>query len=297
VFFVVVLLAQWAGARPLECGSLDSGRATNVWERAKAPELRKYCDLLASGASKLVGAASMAEGVLAIADEADHVMPGRAGPLVLRGRALAKLGRHAEALSALRAAKLRDERALDDPQSLLAFARALARTGAPDEAQEAYRSLLPRATPLAPSDRASAAVEAGLLALGRGSAGVDEAIAMLRQARRDAQDLFQPLSVMALALALDRSGERDEARAVLGERVHGDPRGLLGEARVKDVLATVGAAAEGQAMLALALEAEGNAGARDAWRAYVEAAPKSPWLEHAKEHEGGGARRARGGAP
>ncbi len=276
----------WANARPSECGALDAGRASNIWERAKAPELRRYCDLLASGASKLAGSASMAREVLTIADEADRAVPGQAGPSVLRGRALARLGRPAEALTALREAKAKDERVLDDPSSLLAWARVLARTGNPEEGSAAYRALLPRASTLSFADRGAALLEAGLLALARGPSGVDEATAIFRQARRESQDVLQSLAVMTLALALDRAGEKDEARAVLAERVHGDPRATLGEVRAKEIFATVLAAPESRAIAGLVLEASDTAAAREEWKGYLDAiGQKGPWAEHARHHE------------
>src|SRR5687767_3125816 len=89
----------WSSARPPECAAVDPMRASNVWERAKAPELRKYCDLLAGAASKLAGSAAMASDVLALTDQADKTLPGKAAPLVLRGRAHAQLGRAQDALT------------------------------------------------------------------------------------------------------------------------------------------------------------------------------------------------------
>lgn len=276
----------WSSARPPECGSLDGGRASNVWERAKAPELRRYCDLLASGVSKLASSTATVREVLVIADDAERAMPGHAGPGVLRGRALLRLGRAAEALVALRDAKERDDRALDDPVSLLSWARVLGKTGNTAESADAYRALLPRASTLSVTDRGAAAVESGLLALSRGAAGVDDAVAIFRQARRDSQDTTQAVAVMGLALALDRAGEKAEATAVLAERGRSDPRAALGDTRVKEILATVGANAESHALAAIALEAIDVPAARAAWRAYVEAAPRGPWLEHARLHEG-----------
>ena len=275
----------WSSARPPECGTLDGGRASNVWERAKAPELRRYCDLLASGASKLASSSAMLREVLTIADDADKAMPGHAGPGVLRGRALARLGRPQEALTALRDAKAKDERALDDPASLLSWARVLAKTGSATEAAEAYRALLPRASTLTVTDRGAAAVEAGMLALARGTAGADEAIAILRQARRDSQDVAQTVAVLALALALDRAGDKDEALAVLGDRGNVDPRPALGDARAREMLATVGQAAEAHALTAIALETSDPPAAKEAWKAYADAAGKGPWVDHAKQHE------------
>ncbi|MCW5838043.1 MAG: hypothetical protein KIS78_36975, partial [Labilithrix sp.] len=87
-------------ARPAECGVADGFRAANAWERAKEPNLRRYCDLLASGTAKLVGSGSnvLVNEVPQIADEADKLLPGRAAPAVLKGRALLRLGKAPEAL-------------------------------------------------------------------------------------------------------------------------------------------------------------------------------------------------------
>ena len=45
--------SAFGSARPLECGLSDGFKAANPWERAKEPNLRRYCDLLASGTAKL----------------------------------------------------------------------------------------------------------------------------------------------------------------------------------------------------------------------------------------------------
>jgi tetratricopeptide (TPR) repeat protein len=283
--------AGWSTARPAECSSIaaDQRGASNVWERAKSPELRRYCDLLASGAAKLAGGAGaqvVAREVIAIADEADRAIPGRAAPSILRGRALARLGRYADALAALEQGRDRDDRALDDPAALLAWARMLARAGKTTEAADAYRALLPRASTLTLADRGAACIESGMLASARGPSGIDDAVAVLRQARRDSQEATQTAAILALALALDRSGERDEARAVLADRVRGDPRATLNDPRVRDMLANAGAAPEAEAMAALALEASDPPGAREAWKAYLDAGgAKGPWADHARAHE------------
>jgi tetratricopeptide (TPR) repeat protein len=282
-----LLLAQAAGAwwtaRPAECGD-PGGRAANVWERAKSPELRRYCDLVASASSKLAGIAAMAQGALDSAREADRVLPGRAAPLVLEGRALAVLGKYGEALAALVEGRSRDPRALDDPPALLAWARALGRTGRREEAAEAYRALLPRSTALSTADRVSAEIEAGLVAMARGPSGLDEAAAALREAVREAQDESRVIAVLALALALDRRGDTEEAHALLGERFHGDPRDALATPRAKDLLALV--PADAHALAALALESTDAVGARDAWEQAIEGAPQGPWAGYARAHWG-----------
>src|SRR5579871_3265612 len=105
---VVVALAQgraeqgaaWSNGRPPECATEMGGATGNVWERAKSPELRRYCDLVAGAASKLAGTAAMAEQALAAARDAESVSPGHAAPLVLEGRALEALGKLGEARAA-----------------------------------------------------------------------------------------------------------------------------------------------------------------------------------------------------
>jgi tetratricopeptide (TPR) repeat protein len=283
---LLVVLAQlsgavWSSGRPPECGE-PGGHAANVWERAKSPELRRYCDLVASASSKLAGTAAMAQAALESARGAEAVLPGHAAPLVLQGRALAALGKLDEALRALERGKEREPGALDDPLALLAYARVLARTGNARDAAEAYRALLPRASALSAAERAAAQVEAGLVAMSRGSAGLDEAAASLREAVREAQDDTQMVAVLALAVALDRRGDLDEAHALLVERLHGDPRTALASPRTRDIIAV--APAEAEALAGLGLEASDPGGARDAWQRYVDAAPGGPWAAQARSH-------------
>jgi tetratricopeptide (TPR) repeat protein len=277
-------------ARPAECNPADGFRAANAWERAKEPNLRRYCDLLGSGTSKLVGSGSiiLVKDVPQIADEADKLLPGRASPSVLKGRALLRLGKPEEALSALIEAKRRDERALDDPVALLAWARANARTGHQAEAAQAYRAALPRTSALTAQERSAASFEAGMTVMAQGPAGVDDAVAMFRQARRDAQDSMQVASVLALALALDRAGQRDEAKAVLAERVRSDVKPVLADSRVTESLVEAGMQSESDALVGMALEALDGAAAKEAWRKYLDGAGgKGPWADHAREHAGG----------
>jgi tetratricopeptide (TPR) repeat protein len=264
-------------------------RAANAWERAKEPNLRRYCDLLASGTAKLVGPGSsiLVKEVPQIADEADKLLPGRASPSVLKGRAFLRLGKPEDALGSLNEAKRRDDRALDDPVALLAWARANARTGHLAEAAQAYRAALPRTSALSAQERSAASFEAGMTVMAQGPAGIDDAVAMFRQARRDAQDAMQVASVAALALALDRSGQREEAKAVLAERVRADVKPLLADPRVTEALADAGVVHESEALVAIVLEGIDGAPAKDAWRKYLEGAGgKGPWTDHAREHAG-----------
>jgi tetratricopeptide (TPR) repeat protein len=282
---VALVFAQaasaWSTGRPPECGE-PGGRAANAWERAKSPELRRYCDLVANASSKLAGTTAMAEAARSSAHDAEQVLPGHAAPKVLEGRALAALGQFPAALTALEEARSRDPAALDDPLALLAWARVLARTGHTDGAAEAYRALLPRASALSAADRAGACIEAGLVAMARGAAGLDESVAALREGTREAQDEAQSVAIAALALALDRRGDTDESRALLRDRAHGDPRVAASSAHTRELLAV--APAEGHALAALALESTDAAGARESWEKYLAAAPSGPWAAHARSH-------------
>jgi tetratricopeptide (TPR) repeat protein len=262
-------------------------RGTNIWERAKHPELRRYCDLLATGASKLVSAAAAGE-ALREADEADGVMPGHAAPLVLKGRALAKLGRFGEAYGAFAEARRRDARSLDDSAALLAFARACARSNHEQEAVASFRALLPRADGLSSNERAGAYVEAAMHTMNAGAGSLEDSIAMLRQARREATDALQPVATLALALALDRSGDRDEARAVLDDRARAAARTIARDATVQSLLGPLGF--ESHALAAIGLD---GPEAQAAWQAFIAAAPSSPWVDHAKSHLGAAPRAPR----
>jgi tetratricopeptide (TPR) repeat protein len=281
----VVLVAQlaagpWSSSRPPEC-AFAGGRTANVWERAKSPELGRYCDLVASASSKLAGSAAMAQAALEAARQANDVLPGHAAPMALEGRALAALGKTEAAYAALHDAEARDPRALDDPPALFAWARVLARTGRADDAARAYRALLPRAAGLGSSDRTAAAIEAGLVAMAHGPAGLDDAAAALREAMHGAQDEVEPLAALALALALDRRGDTAEGLALLADRVHGDPRVFLAGTRAQELLAV--APAEGVALLALGLEASDPAAAREEWGKYL--AHPGPWAAEARAHQ------------
>ena len=74
---VVLLLATWSASRPPEC--VEAG--SNVWERAKSPVIRSYCDTLASGTAKLGGTLPAVRDAIVLADDAERLLPGRAAPL------------------------------------------------------------------------------------------------------------------------------------------------------------------------------------------------------------------------
>jgi tetratricopeptide (TPR) repeat protein len=296
---VLAQVGAATGARPEECAPLVSASATNVWERAKHASLQRYCDRLATAAAKLAAGAGPIEAHEAIvaADEAHKTLPGRAAPAVLRGRAQAALGEWRDAEASMEEALGIDPHAVDDPEALFARARALGRIGRAGEAQAALRSILPRASDLPPAERGRVEIEAALLAEASGPAGLDEAIAALRQATRDAQDALLNLAQLALPLALDRAGEREESRlaATSGAMQKRDPLVVLADARVMETLADVGAEAEGSAIAAFALSERDPAGARALWTKYLAGAGgKGPWAEHAQRKLQGAPRPPKG---
>ena len=272
--------------RPVECNALAGERGANVWERAKIPELHRYCELVASASAKLAPGSHLVAEVVRLADQADALVAGRAAPLLLKGRALCQLGRFPEARAALASASGRDDHALDDPAALLAWARALEATGDALGAQLAYRTLLPRAEVLPLSDRGVAYLGAGMLAMSLGPSAVGEAVAVLRQARHASQDLLRVASTFALALALDRSGDADEAAAVLADEGARDAARALADPRVVAALGVSGRK-DVHAMVALAMTDSGRRdAARAEWRAYrAENGDAGPWSLHVRVAE------------
>jgi tetratricopeptide (TPR) repeat protein len=272
------------GAPPSECLALSARAGSNLWERAKAPELGRYCELLASGTAKLANPGHIATDVVEIAEEADALVPGRARPLVLLGRALARLGRYREAAEALAGAKQRDSLALEDAPTLLCWARVLAYTRRVNEALEAYRTLLPRASTLSIADRGVAYVGAGVLVMSVGPPGIEEAVAILREARKNSQDAVLRVAGLALALALDRAGERSQASFLLAERPFENAAAFLGDPAAIESLGPQGLV-ERPAMIALALERVDPKTAHAAWASYLDGpGGAGAWAGHARLH-------------
>jgi hypothetical protein len=89
-----------------------------------------------------------------------------------------------------------------------------------------------------------------------------------------------------LALSLDRGGEHAEAKAVLDERIHGDPRPLLKNAVAAGVIGPGTGDNEVDALAAIGLEGSDPAAAREAWKRYAEHAPAA-WADHARSRIAG----------
>ena len=241
---------------------------TNVWERARSPELRRYCDLVASASSKLAGTAAMAESALASAAR------GRRGPARVTPRRScsqgARSGRARQARRGARGARARPGRATrrrSRTRWRCSRGRAsLARTGPPGRARPTPTARSCRARRrISAAERASASVEAGLVAMARAAVGLDEAVAALREGLREAQDETQVVAVLALALALDRA--RRHGRVARAARRAGSRRPAHGRSprrAAKELLAV--APAEANAIDRRSRSSRPiAAGARDAW--------------------------------
>lgn len=263
--FVLPIAADVVVAAP----ACDQARR-DAWDRARAPALARYCDLLARAEAAVEPDPTRAA---AAAIEADRALPGQTAPLVLQARAAVGTGHFAEAVELMKKAREIDARAGTDAAALLALATAQDRTNDASGATSSYRQIVPIASGLAPLARTRARILAGLAILGEGPSSVTEAVAVLRAAESGAVDELKPLASSALALALDRAGATVEAHGLASAAggattVRATEPGL----RRLDALA----------LTALLREAKDPPGAAAAWDAFVAAAGSSPWLAHAK---------------
>ncbi|WP_438006876.1 hypothetical protein WME89_51445 [Sorangium sp. So ce321] len=248
-----LVAAAAAAGRPPECSARSSraiARGPSIWERARAPELPRYCDLLARGQAQL---GDNPEAARESARVADQILPGHAAPQVLLARAALALGSAEDAARAFDRARRIDPRSVEDPHTLHDLARSLARTGKRDEAIAMYRALVPRIDLLGTADhRALVLLEAAHLSMAAAGAptaaagaptaaagaptaaagaptaaagaptaaagaraDLDEAIAYLREARQRTQTQLARDVTLSLALALDRAGDKAQADAAL----------------------------------------------------------------------------------
>jgi tetratricopeptide (TPR) repeat protein len=272
-----------AGARPKECGGATRARA-NRWERAKAPGLEQYCDVLARGYGKLATAPADA---LALSAEAARLMPSEAAPLVLAGRAKVAVGAFAEAYAALERAMTASRASLEAPGALHDFAVAAEQTGHPREALEAYRALAPRAELFDDPDEALRVfIEGAFVAMEQGPDRLTEAVGYLNEARRMPKvPELESYLLAALSLALDRQGRHNEAAGIAAEaagpwqledeRVHGAKLG-----RRRPILPD----GELIAMVAVLAERRDRELSLERWQSFLDspAGKSGPFAAHAR---------------
>lgn len=294
---VVVSMASGDVVRKApECAPLFKGAAgssapvTNLWESAKTPALAAHCHRLQQGIDSFRDQKYAA--AVDLAQKAELDTPGLAGPWVVRGEAFARWGRMEDAVAAFDKAKSLNARALDDAETLDDYGSALLRLGKLEDARRIYRALLPRVSGAQglcgmknECDAAGLAyLTAGALALANGPKALDEAVAILRESRSKSElghDVRRVAS-LALALALDRRGDVDQAKELATDvaQTKGIPTEISGE-----ILVRLPSAEEGHAMRAIGLEASDTSAAIDAWKAFLSnGGDKGPWADNAKMH-------------
>lgn len=250
------MLGTAQASPPRECRTL-AAHEVNPWERAKTPLLGRYCDQLALGSGRLVQAPNVA---LALADDAEKTLPGRAAPLVLRGRALARSSRYAEAVSAFEGAEKRDASALDDASALFAYGRALARAGKAPQASQVFVRALALGSTMQGRERGTLLTASGLRLLSDG-ASIERARAVLLEAVTVALESTRTLAGLGLAVAMIRSGEEPT--------LEGDPRdpiAVMSESETNELLLDAAATGEKEALFAVAYERKRELDkAREAW--------------------------------
>ncbi len=295
-----------------ECASLAGNdvRAANVWESAKHPALYEHCLVLAESYTFLRDPRNPWRAI--VNDQvprAERLSPRQPGTKLLAAFAYARQERDAEdalALAAFAEAEKASPAALDDAELQDAYGALLLRTAVRDRAhvdrpmldraRTVFRRLLPRAVgkeglceERPECDPAALAYwTAGMLALAVGPTAVDEAVAILRDARDRASyaSEVRRSGGYALALALDRRGDVEQAR-ILADQVRAS-LGLPLETPDAQLASRMPEPAEAYAIRAIALGGADPEGAKDAWRKYLAAAGEgSVWAAHAKTHLAG----------
>jgi tetratricopeptide (TPR) repeat protein len=217
-----LVAAAAASGRPPECAAAQkSGARKGVWSRARVPNLRRYCNLLSRAQARL---ASDPAGARQAAEQAQRLFPQRAAPKVVLARVAFAGGDRAGALEAFEQALALDPRSVEQPLAMHDLARARWRSGRLQEALDTYRVLVPRAALLPTRERrAEVLLEAAHLALAHAAPQadpallLDEALAYLREAARHPHHKLKLDVELSLVLALDRSGNRAQADALLAE--------------------------------------------------------------------------------
>jgi hypothetical protein len=203
--------------RPALCAS-DAVTRAGLWSAARSGTTRQYCLTLARGYTRLDEAPDEA---LALAQQAQSFARQESAvaadeAVVLAGRAELRLGEFVAAYSMLSSRVRARGRPLGDLAALRELGVAAALTRHWDEAALAYRALLPRtAFERDPEFARRVSLEAGSVLMATGASGLADALQFLSDARRrpvvpGSEDLL----VAFLALALDRSGQLEAARAL-----------------------------------------------------------------------------------
>ena len=170
-------MAAQSSGRPKECRQAGPHRQRlTIWDRARQPQLQRYCDLLGRAHAQIQRSPAAAREAAVLADQ---VLPGKAAPWVVIGRANVRLGDFPQALDDFQKARSIDPRSIEEPSSLHALAIAQSKAGKSDDAMGTYRILVPRLALLPDTDdRVAVLLEAASMASSRGPSGLAEATAL-----------------------------------------------------------------------------------------------------------------------
>ncbi|HTQ07056.1 MAG TPA: hypothetical protein VMI54_24530 [Polyangiaceae bacterium] len=304
-----LVAAAASGARPVACRPHAGGEPT-LWTRARPPEIVLACRELANAETRLGTEPAVA---LELAKAASATTETASAAKLVWGRALFRLGHVQEAWAVLAPFAAENAPPLDDAPALFDVARTALAAGALDAAERAYRLLVPRAVLLGSLQAERVAVvEAASLALARGPNGVETALGYLETARAIPLAGDRDIIFALTALALDRAGRSEQARAAAREAE--GPWDLESEltpaerARVAEAALTpsgdltpspapIGPSRimllDGELHAAIAMLALGRDEAlrRAHWRAFLASgAGRGPWAEHARHALAKGAR-------
>jgi tetratricopeptide (TPR) repeat protein len=276
-----------ASDRPVECGGWPGAPDSDgAWEVVRRSSSGPRCAVLARGYAQLH---ENPERALKLALQVEKGWSDSAAPIVLRARALVRLGRFDEAHRQFGRAVAIDAAALKSPPALRDRAIAASRTGHVAEARAVTRLLLPRVALLQnPAGSVRVHIEAAAMAMLDGEQGLDEAIAYLSSARHTvtAPELGE-IVLSTLALALDRAGRREEGRALL-ESASG-PWRLVALVDPEDPAARhfdlpFLPAGEVNALIAMLAERVDRDLARRHWERFLELRGNGAFVEHARMH-------------
>jgi tetratricopeptide (TPR) repeat protein len=276
-------MAAHASGRPKECkGSADArgiSRRLTIWDRAREPDLHRYCDLIGRAYVKLDAKPAAAREAALLADQ---VLPGKAAPWVIIGRADVHLRDFTRAVEDFQKAKAIDPRSAEDPTALHDLAVALRMTGKPKIALETYRVLVPRLGLIPSTDaRVLILLEAASLAMSTGKEGIDESISFLSEARSLPLSQHDALVLALFGLALDRSGLTQESSAIADEMDRSGASSRIASSAPSS-FSFLAASSDGLALIAFALERSDPPRAAEMWERYANTQPAPTYAEHAK---------------
>ena len=246
--------------------SAARANASDFWDEVRTPGLGEWRRLVATAQSAL--ASGRADQAIVAAGNAIERLPDRAEPYVIRA-----LARDAAASLDAACADLDQARQLDPDVLSGDRGAAAALIYARHERYPAAADVLHRVLGRLPSGNRRRGLYSlyGDLLMTLGAEHLESAIAAYREARRASR--FDPRAAIGLALALFRSGEREESRDLA--------RSIGDRNRLVQLLSQLPMPeSERHARQALAHWAAGDAAAaRNEWRGVT----SGPWLDQAQE--------------